>query len=288
MAEGSVKNHEGQTSTIARCLPIFGPSFLIEGGLCTRKAGCTLRRGAFLPSKHLLSAFYETLPSKNPSKNLTFTESPYRHLLRTLLRSVLLHDPLGVHPRGMLNLATPKKVLSNSPKGFIEPLKRFYLTPKGSVEPFFCPQKGSIESQRRKGLQNHRQGSIEHFASNPSFSCYLSELSLFVTRSRNHSHATNPKFWTRETGDGVTRFGSVRLWFVHRTVQTVPVFCSDGSSRQRVFAAFCVSTSFKKRAWIWVPVSVLEKRFRRFRFQFLEKPFRRVPASGSSLFSVPP
>ena len=30
----------------------------------------------FLPSKHLLSAFYETLPSKNPSKSLVFTENP--------------------------------------------------------------------------------------------------------------------------------------------------------------------------------------------------------------------
>ena len=37
--------------------------------------------------EHLLSDFYNTLPSKNPSKNLVFTENPYRHLLRTLLRS---------------------------------------------------------------------------------------------------------------------------------------------------------------------------------------------------------
>ena len=62
----------------------------------------------FLPSKRLLSAFYKTPPSKNPSKNLVFTENPYRrllrtllrkhlrleNLLRTLLRSVRLHDPL--------------------------------------------------------------------------------------------------------------------------------------------------------------------------------------------------
>ena len=37
-----------------------------------------------LPSEHLLSAFYKTLPSKNPSKNpsnLVFTENPYRRLL---------------------------------------------------------------------------------------------------------------------------------------------------------------------------------------------------------------
>ena len=66
----------------------------------------------FLPSKHLLSAFKKTLPSKNPSKNLAFTKNPYKapsknpsknhilleNLLRALLRSVRLHDPLGVHP----------------------------------------------------------------------------------------------------------------------------------------------------------------------------------------------
>ena len=37
------------------------------------KGGRTLRKDVFLPSKHLLSAFYKTLPSKN----LVFTESPY-------------------------------------------------------------------------------------------------------------------------------------------------------------------------------------------------------------------
>ena len=66
----------------------------------------------FLPSKHLLSAIYEALPCKNVSKNLVLIENPYRRLLRTLLRStccsrtfsepfylrsVLLHDPVGVH-----------------------------------------------------------------------------------------------------------------------------------------------------------------------------------------------
>ena len=45
----------------------------------------TLGKDVFLPSKNLLSAFYKTLPSKNPSKNLVFTENPYRRLLRTLL-----------------------------------------------------------------------------------------------------------------------------------------------------------------------------------------------------------
>ena len=42
---------------------------------CTRR-GLTLRKDVFLPSKHLPSAFYETLPSENPSKNLVFTENP--------------------------------------------------------------------------------------------------------------------------------------------------------------------------------------------------------------------
>ena len=55
--------------------------------LCERTCFCLL-------IYHLLSAFYETLPSKSPSKNRVFTDNPYRRLLR----SVLLHDPLGVHP----------------------------------------------------------------------------------------------------------------------------------------------------------------------------------------------
>ena len=80
--------------------------------LGAREGGRTLRQDVFLPSKHLLSAFYEKLPSKNPSKNLVVTETPLQapsknpskkrllleNLLRTLLRSVRLHDPLGVRP----------------------------------------------------------------------------------------------------------------------------------------------------------------------------------------------
>ena len=54
-----------------------------------------------------------------------------------------------------------KKVLSNPSKGSIEPLRRFYRTSIG-------PQKGSTEPQR-KGFQNHREGSIEPFASNSPF-----------------------------------------------------------------------------------------------------------------------
>ena len=43
------------------------------------------------------------------------------------------------------NRRPPQKVLSNPPEGSIEPLKRFYRTLKGSIEPLFGPQKGSIE-----------------------------------------------------------------------------------------------------------------------------------------------
>ena len=77
-----------------------------------REGGRTLRKGVSLPSKRLLSTFYNTPPSKNPSKNLCLYWNPYKapsknpskkhllleNLLRTLLRSVRLHDPLGVRP----------------------------------------------------------------------------------------------------------------------------------------------------------------------------------------------
>ena len=49
-------------------------------------------------------------------------------------------------------------------KGSIEPLKRFYLTLKGSIEPPFGPQEGSIETPVISSLQIHRQGSIKPFA----------------------------------------------------------------------------------------------------------------------------
>ena len=35
----------------------------------------------------------------------------------------------------------PKKVLSNTPEGSIEPLKRFYRTQKGSIQTFLGPKK---------------------------------------------------------------------------------------------------------------------------------------------------
>ena len=45
----------------------------------------------------------------------------------------------------------PKKVLSNPREGSIEPLKRFYRTPKGSIEaPFFGPQKRSYRTLVRR------------------------------------------------------------------------------------------------------------------------------------------
>ena len=62
---------------------------ILEGSSvgCTRR-GSYSAKGVFLPSKRLLSAFYNSPPlSKNPSKNLVFTEIPYKRLLRTLLRS---------------------------------------------------------------------------------------------------------------------------------------------------------------------------------------------------------
>ena len=60
--------------------------------LCERTCCASYR---MLPSKNLV--FTENplqAPSKNPSKKHLLLKS----LLRTLLRSVLLHDPLGVHP----------------------------------------------------------------------------------------------------------------------------------------------------------------------------------------------
>ena len=87
-------------------------------------------RTCFLPSKHLLSAFYETLLSKNPSKNVVSTENPYRrllripskkrllleNLLRTLLRNVRLHDALGVHPTKTVFAGLPARSLQKVPK----------------------------------------------------------------------------------------------------------------------------------------------------------------------------
>ena len=53
-----------------------GPGSPLLSG--AREGGHTLRKDVFLPSKHLLSALYKTLPSKNPSKNLVCFKAPYR------------------------------------------------------------------------------------------------------------------------------------------------------------------------------------------------------------------
>ena len=73
----------------------------------------------------LLSAFYETLPSKNHSKNHVFTENLF---LRTLLRSALLHDPLGVRPLKFNSLNKEKcdrpDARPDKPKGpFCDPFR---------------------------------------------------------------------------------------------------------------------------------------------------------------------
>ena len=87
-------------------------------GAC--EGGRALRKGVFLPSKHLLSTFYNTPPSKNPSKNLCLYSNPYKapsknpsgkhllleNLLRTLLRSMRLHDPLAVCPISLVSQAS--------------------------------------------------------------------------------------------------------------------------------------------------------------------------------------
>ena len=76
--------------------------------------------------------------------------------------------------------------------------------------------------------------------------------------------------WHRQSKYRVGRFGSLAV-LAWGTVRAVPVFGSDGSSLERVFCSNC----FNRKDM--VPVSVPEKRFRRFRFliRFLEKRFRR-------------
>ena len=107
----SFRGQNSQQEFVSKKYPPINPPHVALG--CTQ-GGRTLREDVFLPSKHLLSAFYTTLPSKNPSKNLflynsiEIVEVPSKNpskkhlllenLLRILLRSVRLHDPLGVHP----------------------------------------------------------------------------------------------------------------------------------------------------------------------------------------------
>ena len=61
-------NSGGSNSLWSEFWPEF-PHFMGMGVVRVHaKGGRTLRKGVFLPSKRLLSAFYKTLPSKNPSK----------------------------------------------------------------------------------------------------------------------------------------------------------------------------------------------------------------------------
>ena len=64
------------------------------GGVALCKRTCFYLLSTF----RLLSAFYDTLASKNPSKNLVFTESPHRRLLRTPLRSALAFKEPSKNP----------------------------------------------------------------------------------------------------------------------------------------------------------------------------------------------
>ena len=76
------------------------------------------------------------------------------------------YAPTSPPPKnGTLKSATaPKRVLSNPQEGSIEPLKRFHRTP------FWAPKR--FYRTLVRGLQNHGQGSIEPFASNPPFLGY--------------------------------------------------------------------------------------------------------------------
>ena len=117
--------------------------------------GRTLREDVFLPSKHLLSAFYRKLPSKNPSKNLVFTENPsekhlrLENLLRTLLRSVRLHDPLGVHP-STAHLRPPLSA------GF-DLLDPFFIVPVWLLKGRFCSLKCRFSIKDRGQKRYHKE-----------------------------------------------------------------------------------------------------------------------------------
>ena len=102
----------------------------------------------FLPSKHLLSAFYKTLPSKNASVNLVFTKNPlhapsknpakkhllFENLLRTLLRSVLFPFPQGKTENATPALLFGQKACFRGGGGvvYFEPLSP-------SAEGILCP-----------------------------------------------------------------------------------------------------------------------------------------------------
>ena len=62
-------------------------------GKGARRAGCTLRKGVFLPSKPLLSIFYDPPPQRTLLRTSVLTETLARRLLRTLLRSTSFKEP---------------------------------------------------------------------------------------------------------------------------------------------------------------------------------------------------
>ena len=69
-------------------------SFLPPTLLASRKEGRTLRKGVFLPSKRLLSPFYDTPPLlRTLLRTSVSIEALTRRLLRTLLRSTSLKLP---------------------------------------------------------------------------------------------------------------------------------------------------------------------------------------------------
>ena len=102
------------------------------GGCTQRGPHSTLRKGVFLPSKRLVSAFYDPFFPRALLRTSVPTETLTRRLLRTflrstsyeepckrlriLLRSVLLHDPLGVRPKATPQERSPKlrKFISTS------------------------------------------------------------------------------------------------------------------------------------------------------------------------------
>ena len=106
----SVRHSRDSTVAARRVQSVTVPSSRVSRECCS--TGLRSPPSKLPDFMHFLSAFYETLPSKTPSKNLVFTEKPLQapsknpskkhllleSLLRTLVRSVLLHDPLGVRP----------------------------------------------------------------------------------------------------------------------------------------------------------------------------------------------
>ena len=61
------------------------------------------------PDKASLLRTPSEKPSQNPSSCQFHNKSNFENLLRTLLRSVLLHDPLGAHP---ISTRNPSKATS--------------------------------------------------------------------------------------------------------------------------------------------------------------------------------